>query len=231
MNKRIILIGIIVMVASFVIGAIALPNALMGISNFSNQSISLLPAHNTYLPYFINETGFIVLGYQSSQNLNFYFANASAFLILQNYMNSTLTLSQWATRLQGNGVLESIPNSKIGIFPYSQFSSSNAAPQGSYIVENASILPAGNYYAIFQNTGNSSATVNVTSNVSTNISSKGGYIFGIGILIFVLFVAGIIIIVYGIVKRPKIAPEQETSQQKVDELYKGVGRGKGKAKK
>ncbi|HVA82788.1 MAG TPA: hypothetical protein VNF06_01345, partial [Candidatus Aquilonibacter sp.] len=116
-------------------------------------------------------------------------------------------------------------------FPYSQFSSSNAVPQGAYIVANASLLPAGNYYAILQNTGNSSALVNVTSDVSANISSQGGYIFGIGILIFVLFVAGIIIIVYGIIKKPKVAPEQMADQQKVDELYKDVGKGKGKAKK
>lgn len=231
MNKRIIIIGIIVIILSFLIGTIALPNALLGIAHFSNQSVSILPAHNSYLPYFINETGFIVVGYQSSTPLNFYFANASAFLILQNYMNSTLQLSQWATRLQGNGVLESIPNSKVGIFPYSQFSSSNSTPAGSYVIANASLLPAGNYYAIFQNLANSSASVNVTSDVSTNISSQGGYIFGIGVLIFVLFVAGIIIIVYGVIKKPKAAPEQTGSEQKVDELYKGVSKGKGKAKK
>ncbi|MDE1870534.1 MAG: hypothetical protein KGH71_06205, partial [Candidatus Micrarchaeota archaeon] len=214
------------------IGTIVLPSALLGVAHFTNQSLSILPAQNTYVQLFLNQTGFIVVGYQSGARLNFYFANASGFNILKGYMNSTITLSQWATRLQGNGVLESIPNSTVGIYPYSQFAQPNSVPSGAYSMKNVTLLPAGNYYAIFQNLGSSTARVNVTTDVSTNISSKGAYIFGIGIVIFIIFLAGIILIVYGIIKKPKAAAQMPGDEKKIDELYKGVdGKHKGKARK
>lgn len=234
MNKKIILIGIIVIVLAFIIGSVALPNALSSISNFGTQSLVILPGQTSYTTYFLNETGFIIAGYQSNAAMNFYFVNQSGFDSLKGYFNSTLTLSQWARNHQGSGVIESITNSRVGIFPYSQFTNQTAVPTGSYISQNASILPAGNYYAILQNADNVTANVNVTSDVSANIQKQSGSIFAIGISVFIVFVAGIGIVIYGIIKKPKVPADQTNKSddsKKIDELYKGVDRKKGKAKK
>ncbi|MGI0141479.1 MAG: hypothetical protein ACREBF_02395 [Candidatus Micrarchaeales archaeon] len=223
MNKKIIIIGVIVVLAAFIIGSIAIPNALLGVANFANQNIVVLSHQSAFKSLYLNQTGFMVVGFQSLSAVNFYFANSSAFKTLDSYANSSLLLSQWATRLFGNGVYEILPNSTVGIFPYSQLT--NSTPSGAYITKNVTLLPAGTYYALFYNPRNISATVNVTSDISTNISSQGAYILGIGLTVFILFIAGIILIIYGIIKKPKspqVAPAQD--KKKLDQLYKGVGK-------
>ncbi|MDE1850213.1 MAG: hypothetical protein KGH54_00255 [Candidatus Micrarchaeota archaeon] len=233
MNKRIVIIGVILILLAFVAGIALTPNTFTSIANTSLMNISVAQGGNSYVPFVVGANGLVSVIYNSNARLDFYFANSTAFKTLGAYKNSSLTLSQWARNLYGNGVYEIVPNSANGIFP-------NFAPTNSslnYSHANQSLFPfaAGTYYALFENLGNQSANIQMISSISDSARVASGFsqVIKIGVAFFAALLAGIILIIYGILKKPKEAPVEPAAadQKKVDEMYRDVEKKKPKGRK
>lgn len=232
MNKRIVIIGILLILISFLAGIVLTPNTFTSIANTSLMNLSVAQGGNAYVPFVVGANGLVSVIYNSNTKLDFYFANATAFGTLGGYKNSSLTLSQWARNLYGNGVYEIVPNSANGIFP--NFAATNSSLNYSYANQSLFPFAAGTYYALFENLGNQSANIQMISSVSDSARVASGFsqVIKIGIVFFAALLAGIILIIYGILKKPKVAPvEPATDQKKVDEMYKGLEKKKPKGKK
>ncbi|MDE1856056.1 MAG: hypothetical protein KGH49_02365 [Candidatus Micrarchaeota archaeon] len=228
MDKKIIVLGVIVFLAAFVIGSLVVPSSLTGLVQFTNQTIALQPNQLTATTYYLNQTGFIILAYNSSQNLDFVVTNASGYVALRGYLNNSAALLQRASALEGNGVYEMLLNTSVGAFPSQLFPVN--APVGSYLGQNVSLFPAGNYYAIFHNRANATADVKLAYDVASNIGPQASKVLETGIALFVIIVAGIVIIIYGIFRKPKVVQATEPDKKAIDDLYKHAGKEHAKKK-
>ncbi|MDE1828451.1 MAG: hypothetical protein KGH65_04795 [Candidatus Micrarchaeota archaeon] len=233
MNKKIVIIGILLILAAFAAGIAVTPGTFGSIANTTLMNVSIGAQGSSSVPFIVGVNGLVSVIYNSDSSVDFYFANSTAFKTLGPYQNSSLLLSQWARNLYGNGVYEIIPNSANGIFP-------NFAPQNStslnysYASQNEFPLAAGTYYAIFENSGNKSTVIQMISSISDSSRVAAGFsqFIKVGLVFFFALLAGIILIIYGILKKPKVQPAAPAAdQRKVDEIYKDVDRKKPKGKK
>ncbi|MEM3247700.1 MAG: hypothetical protein QXV80_00055 [Candidatus Micrarchaeaceae archaeon] len=219
MNKKLLYIGIILVVVGIVI-SLMLPTTLSP----NIGKISIAPLGYVYVPITINETGAtLVVEYLASNLTNFYLANSSGFAALSNLMTTNYSILPEAKRLLGNGVIAIIANSTSGIFPSS--SNLNSTNQASI----ASMAP-GRYYLIYENLKNKTIQLAYTYKALNSVSEIS--IFASGLASTILFIAGIIILILAFIIKPKAKaiPDRKSAQTQmeaeIDALYKRIEKGK-----
>ena len=195
MNKRVLLLGILFIVIGFFVSGLSVSTTLpLHSASSSTGRIVVGSESSAYVPIQINQSSLPMFFFNSSSMLGFVFANSTAFAILSKLPASSLIKT--AESLEGRGVLE-IANSTSSVFPYVAYpnSSIQAGIARPIYQGNVSLLPAGNYYAIFSNPGNVSVNASYrfsnfaySSKLSSEISSVSPYIFASSLIVFLGFV-------------------------------------------
>ncbi len=231
MKKKLVLIGLallIVAVVLFILSGYLLTKGFAGNISFTNLTVS---AHNfSYAPVTYNRSTSAVAVYAViSSPTNLYLLNGSMFVRWYGYMSankSAVSGYEYAQRIDSNSVYL-FKNTSFELIPLNL----KVAP----IANNSS----GRLYVVVDNTKGSksydthaNATISyVPLNTSTVLLSAG---LGYGVLI--LGIAGIIIIIWGLLKKDgetkkgnKTGKNEVSEDQKayLDQLYKGVKKGKG----
>ena len=183
------------------------------------QELSVLPHNTTYASFTLpNVTIVGFFFYTNGSAVNFLLLNQSGFSSIAAQLNSTAQINE--SRLIGDGALEMSYNSVYGVFPYQSINGTLAAQ--TYASNSSPALPAGSYYAVFQNQGSSSikifysAILKTQAQINGTIFSSAAY----GITGAALFFSGIVIILYSILAKSK-KEDQQTLQtdDDVEKLY------------
>ena len=217
-------LGILMLPLSILLIYLGALNFQSGFSNSNLNELNIPPQNSVYLPF--NLTNYSAVGflyYTNGVRVNYYLLDRQAFDSVSPSLASGALIGGSAASPERNGSLEIIYNSTAGIFPYQQQGVQNAT---IYVRNSSPIIPAGEYYNVFENPSLSNATlfyvltVKTQAEISSNIFSTGLYSF-IGVA---LLVGGIIIIFYSIITRPK-KEEPEIGEQ-IEKLYASSARRK-----
>lgn len=221
MNKRVFLIGLLLLLLGIVIsgGAVytTLPSASEVITQSKNLSISA--GSYGYLPMPLNQTSGLYVIFNSTQPVTFIFANSSAF-----YNLSSVTQPQMfskAEEQEGKGVLE-IFNGTTGSFPYS------SAEKGIAVYfTNVTFLPAGNYFLVFINHGSLPARVELRSaqvlaaSIAAKAYSNLPAVSAMAMVGSFLALIGIILMVASLFMHGK-KKEQQMLPSEVEQMYEKI---------
>ncbi len=212
MEKKFIYIGILLLVLFAVVLFVAVPAAL-GIS-FGRVNFAIAPGHDAYTMASANATYFSEVAYNSTENLDFYVANATAFNALLPHVSLNESLMNASLALEGKGIFEVLSNSHVGSFPAAN---SSLLLYSSY---NSISVIAEPYYLLFQNTANATANVIMVVSHARNPASDVTGFASLGTAMLVFLLLGIGLIAYGIFKKPKTPEKDVVSKDEVDALYK-----------
>ncbi|MEM3241024.1 MAG: hypothetical protein QXV13_01025 [Candidatus Micrarchaeaceae archaeon] len=228
MNFRVLLLGLLLFVVGIVIAAGSVSSTLPSFSSVSAIHVLNVSGGSTsYVLIQLNDTGGFSLSYNSSVPVVFVLANSSAFNRIT-FNSTAITLA--AESLEGKGVFE-LANGSVGIFPYENLTASNITtrfPVPKY-AESESLFSPGAYYAIFSNTGNSTAHIlvksaiitamTVSSNEITQLSRSSSYI----IISSILMLLGILLIVISLFMHGRESPKKTAeSEEEINKLYSRV---------
>ena len=241
MIKKFAIIGIVLVILAFVVGAIgaSLTNPL---SVFVQKNITVTAGNYSYLTMAVPAHAEFILEARAVSPVNFYVFNSSAFAKWSMAANLSSGISS-AASLESEGALVIDPNVTYIRFP----SSSNSTT--SYVAPASDFLNfSHDYYFVFQNP--SVLLDNVTAiylppvtNTTLRTDSKLRnlvYEYGtISVAVILMLAAGVIMLIYGIIKKPKAFIDPESGKRKGDEpdkayidtLYKNVEKSQRKAKK
>jgi hypothetical protein len=162
-----------------------------------------------YVPISLNQSGLLRLLYNSSNAVDFYLANQSAFAGLRGAKGAGLRGA--ASGLEGKGVFAVYENSTNELFPYAY--ANGTAP--AYIA-NMSVLPAGTYYAIFGNDGSGTANIMMRYIVISGTAELSMMVYG-GISVLLL-ASGLIIAIVSLFLKEKA--EEVRKAEAIDEEVK-----------
>lgn len=232
MIKKIVYIGLLV----FVIGLVAM------FSNAATQNISgLSQAQPIASNFSINASSFY--------SAPLYISNLSLVIVLCNfsrpvniYLMNSSGLSAWsrseglsrAESLEGKGTLLIVRNSTLFSLPSLQ--ANNSSTHVLYSGLGKARFNPGTYYLVADNTNGSASSKDPVSGqivyvpevpnetTQANLSQFGTQI-AFGAVGFIIVLAGIVLIVYGLMKAPKVPGRKDgdtPSDEEVDRLYSGV---------
>ncbi len=239
MDKRVLLVGIVLIIISLFVASEAVQpifNAMQN-TNATSQVISLMPHGASYLHIPLNQSSVLVVAFTAGQNVSFYFMNRSAFTVMLPSITANRSLTMQATGLEGNGIIETMQNYTSGSFPYE---STPARPASVYVAPNTTLLGTGDYYAVFYDPSQANTTVLVKYNIVplSAISPASTNFAVVSILAFIIFLAGAVLTIYGLIRKPKTdqntvsdakaASDKAEMQREVDRLYAGVGKHSGR---
>ncbi len=221
-KRNLFYIGIVLVVLGLGVGFVAPGSVIPSLfPSPASQSVSVAAGSVGNLPIQLNESGLIVLTFNSISKINFYVANATAFGAIGSAgANATRT----ALGLEGNGVYEVYENSTSGAFPYAGYQNTTAP---NYLL-NVSAMPAGTYYAAFYNGGNATAQVGITylaisiSKIQNGEASVGNYLA----IAAVLFVVGVGLTVYSFIAKDTSKEQAATDAEAAKEYAKLDKKGK-----
>ncbi len=200
MRRNFLYLGIILLVSGIALG-LSTPGFTLPTQGSNQISVGVIVNASAlgYLPVRMNQSGLVILTFNSSSAVDFYFANATAFGQISVAQPAIPKARSTAMGLEGNGVYEVYTNSINGAFPYTGF---QGVATPVYLL-NVSLLQAGTYYGIFANAGNKTAQIAVMaipislSTLQSSATSLGVY-FGAA---FLLFIAGIALIIFSLVSK------------------------------
>ena len=213
--KKLTKIGILLFVMSLLVIYASSASFQGSVTGSNIQEISILPHNTLYTSFTL--TNFTIVGffyYSNSTPVDFLLLNQSGFSRASLQINSSKPINE--SQAARSGALELIYNSTYGVFPYSQL---NATPQSVYSSNSPPILPAGNYYAVFENPGQSSVRISYSvilktqSGINSTILSTAAY----GLTGAALFFSGIVIILYSVLAKPK--KEELKVDEEAERLY------------
>lgn len=230
MKKKIVLIGVALLVLAIVFLAIDSTIGIGG-SKPTTSNFTVGADNFSYLPVEYNSSiAILAIETLLSSPTNIYILNGSAF-------------SAWSSRIKGNSSADGLAYiEKMGV--NSSYVASNRSIatipislEGNKVLQNN--LTLNKIYVVIDNTHGSksyatqvNATVSYLTIVSTKVSSTLAIslVFSVGFIL--LLVAGIIVIVYGILKKDVenaaqgaakgVSAKEQKDKEYVDQLYKGI---------
>lgn len=228
MIKKFVYIGIILIVLAavlFLTSGYLLSNGIS--KNVSIANLTVKQYNFSYYPATYYNTSEIAIYVLASQSVNIYILNSTTFSIWRNYVTSNKSAN-------GLNYVEQLKVNSTDIF---QNKKSLVAP---LIVNSSKNYSKNVLYVVIDNTlGSPSTSTPLNASVAVlplQTSNQIPYEV-LGLLSLVCFIAGIILLIYGILKKeqPKLDASGNTVQSKeqkdkeyVDQLYKNVNRGKKK---
>jgi hypothetical protein len=254
-----ILISIVIAVAGSYIGS----NSLQGLENqVSRQNLTIAADTFQYLQLNNpNASSLVVIAEHSSAPVNVYLFNSSAFAQWKAAMSSNAVVSgiHDALEFKGKGAFYVFDNSTMALMPYngtttyqaSQQNATGLSPHPLYYPSSV-LLPVGTYYLVIDN-GEGSASMsqsvsskvaysapipeqNVTNLVISPVAKELAFAAAFGTVVFLMFIAGAVITIWGVFKRPaeygqvgetQKPPEKADAkemQKYIDKLYSRVGK-------
>ncbi len=257
MEKNIFYAGVIVLVVALLLLIASLSiqsNYASGLAqNITSQNITVTPMnYGTFTAYLQNSS--VVLGLaQLSSKANIYFLNQSAYTSWHTYASANTPSAHglnFVKSLEGKGALMIYNNVTGATLPQL---SNESGYKPIYVNDTGTALSPGKYYIVIDNTnGSYSSNTEVGAHIvfiealgSEAFSGNPSQLFSvlgegtiIGIAFFFTFVAGIVITIWGYLKKSKEQEEkapkpfgwalkkQEPEDMKtyVDKLYKNLDR-------
>lgn len=217
------LMGILVAVFSFQAN---IPSGAVPISsNLQLGSNSL-----SFLRETLNESGVLIFWFNSSSNINVFLANSTAFGTISTAGQRNISAAAQAQSLEPtNSVYLIYLNASAGVYPYL---SQGSGPTPNYLANSTTLLSSGNYYVIFQNTGNKTANVSASRLTLslTQLKSTSASLFEYSGASIALLIAGIILVIIGAVLRGK-PKESEKADTEAEKEYDRIERQGKKRKK
>ncbi|MGC8567646.1 MAG: hypothetical protein ACP5RP_01620 [Candidatus Micrarchaeia archaeon] len=224
MIKKLVFIGIILIVGAFVTLFISAPSISKSYDSNLLELTHKLAINTTadgisITPISINETGPLNVVIGSNRSVSYFLFNSSAF---QKWESSNKT----AASAYRSGAIFVFVNQKAAYYP-SQ--SSSYLPQ-AYANASNNIVSAGTYYFVVDDANASKNSSNVITELvyyivtpmfSSYISSTSNMLYASSAVFWVLFIIGLGIAIYGLVKKNQQL--QPISQEYIDQLYKNVG--------
>ncbi len=262
MMKKVVYVGLLLIVIAVIIaiaGSFIGSNSLQGLQqSITQQNITV--AAGTYQSVQLNNpnaSSLVIIAEHSSSPVSVYLFNSSGFSLWKTALsaNSEISGLQDAISLAGEGAIYIFNDSTLAIMPYNTSSSSTQSNTGAissrplYYPAHV-LLPIGTYYIVVDN-GQSGVSVNsrvaysapvpeqnVTTQLISPVAKELAFAAAFGTVVFVLFIIGMVITIWGLFKRPsdygtvgKISEPPDRADEKamnkyVDQLYKGVGKSK-----
>ena len=214
--KRLTKIGILLVLVSMLVVYI---DTLSFQTNFSSPALQVLgiTPHGSRYFYFglTNSTAVGFVYYTNGTGINYYLLNQAGFDEV--YGNDTSQNSTANTlRLQGSGAIAVIYNKSAGIFPSQQ----NLTAAYVYQYNESPLLPAGNYYSLFQNPSASNVTVSYSLITKSPQDLQSGIIrnAAYGVTGFAMFFCGLGLIVYSVFLE-KGQKSEEKEEDEVKRIY------------
>lgn len=203
------IIGLLLIVSSIVVIYASSLQFQSGFSGSNIFALSLKPGGTAYAQFNVSN-GTIVgtIYYTNNSKIDYLIVNSLGFIYLY---NNALSQSRVAYAESNGGVVESLINASAGMFPYSGNTSSSV-----YVRDNSTSFPPGAYYQVFHNPGNANVMVYYSAILRPQ-SSASNMIFSssiFGIIAALMFVSGILIIIYSIFLNkgnPNASSENEIS--------------------
>ncbi len=235
------IIGVILLIISFFIaGSVVGPSITSNINYNNTQINTIIVKPNTTVTGTVQmyNSSFFVLSYTSSVPIDFYFLNQTGKGIFNSFntlKNNSINSTQLKS-LEGNGLYLFIYNGTKGTtYPYSSNLSVYGYQKPSYFYNGTLLGPStaqyknGTYFLEFENKNSSYANVTYKYNEyplsSINQSSYYGNIFVPGSLASsIMFILGIILIVFGVLRKNYSKTEIQNYETKVNEIYKGINK-------
>ncbi len=244
-RKKFIYVGIVLIIVAFalLIVASSMLSSTIG-SLFTEKNLTVGSAAFSYLQVPLSNQSAIV-AMASHAPVNFYIFNYTGFSMWSSTVYSGNAPSGYSTALslEGAGLLYGYKNAVSATVPYTS-SIDNVTP---FYQTNVTPLSAANstYYAVVDNTNGSASSaerINATilyqskpSSLTQGQTASALGVLAAGVGFFILLIAGIVLIIYGLVKKqPQVpgmpAPQQKgnMSEEQIDQLYKDIKKKSGK---
>ncbi len=235
MDRRIVIIGIILVILSFFIASAVIQPELLSQQNYNNTYINkIIVAPNSVVSAGISlsNASILVISYTSTIPINFYFVNKSGTYAFRNVSSNLSKEYNILSSIEGNGLYIGINDSFMGTtYPYNTNLSSYGYKKPFYVFGNNATQQGnieyhnGTYYAEFYNHNNSYANVTYkyyTYSLYNITNTAGSYenAFVPGSLITsIIFIVGIILTVYGLLSKKDSKQTEEKVNKEVYELY------------
>ncbi|MEM0201010.1 MAG: hypothetical protein QXD23_01245 [Candidatus Micrarchaeaceae archaeon] len=239
MDKRIVIIGVVLSILSFLIAGSVIGPSITSQINYNNTQINkIIVAPNTTVTDTIqifNES-FFVLSYTSTVPINFYLLNktgkdySNIYTANKNQIDNNQTI-----KLEGKGLYVWIQNATEGTtYPYNSNLSSYGYKKPTYFYNgthnNQQNLEYqnGTYYLEFYNKNVTYANItykyyeypfsslNQSSVYYSNVFVPGSLVSSI------MFIIGILLIVFGLLRKRYDKTEQQNFDQKINDIYKKI---------
>ncbi len=221
MDKRLLILGVALVIASVIIGSTQLPKPPSVITE-SPPTVLVAPNSFAYGTLYLSSNDLLELFYTAGKPIDFYLLNSTGFDYFR-LANSTSIFTENAARL---GVLYETLNSTLGAIPYSSNYSANVSRP---VIESSSlgVYAAGNYFVLFSNKGPTMANVtynyiNVPLSELINASSPyGGASEAGSIFSSVIFIVGVIIAFFALF-RGRDKKVQKLVDIEANRLYESI---------
>ncbi len=225
MNLRLLGLGLLLVLLGGISAYESGQQFLAGISTANNTISSEVYVNGStaaILPLTLNQTSFFEFEYNSTQRINFYLLNLSAYQSLGSSSNSVNTLYSRAVALEGKGAVYIAYNTSVGVYPY-QPAYGALFPMPKYSM-NSSTLPAGPYYAIFSNNGTYESLVAYTFLIkpASQVTLTNGNIFSFGLVSGVLLLLGFALIIYGLITKGKPKQSAKETEADINKIYREI---------
>ncbi len=222
MDKKIFLIGVVSLILGIII-LFSVPGSLVKFT-YNNQTASLSPHSTHFVQFVMPDNGILFMYYNSTNSTNIVLMNESAYSMLSSSVASGSLLQQ-AESLEGKGVMDIAANTTALLYP-----SQGSSPKSViYQSPNITITPAGTYYLAIQNNEGYAVQAMANMMLSSDITQAALPFAIFGISVLVLVVGGIIVALWGIIrKRPGEPPVATTSDAEVERLYSKLDKSQGK---
>lgn len=225
MNKKILVVGILVIIFSILIAATGAPNPYAYLSNIPPGGISMRPNSVSYFSVPLNASAILTGTYVSSNAIDFYVLNSTAFNKM-NPANSPINgILNQATSLEGKGVFYILLNGTRGVFPAQQNSTNVNVQKPFYTINSTPILSNGTYFLLFVNKMNRSTNVSyyIVAQPITPSTTRS-YLSGLssfGIVSGILFISGFIIVFLSFLRGGK-SDKEKLTESEIQNLYKKI---------
>ncbi len=243
MKKKFIYIGIILLVVAFAMLVLAGSMLKSTVNNlFTQKNVTIGPAAFSYEQVQLTRQPAII-AMISDAPVNFYVFNSTGFLRWSSSMYPTNSPSGYksALSLESAGLVYGYLGTKSATVPYSA-SIDNTTP---FYETNSTSLDnvTGTYYAVIDNTNGSASSANgvkasvlyesTSSSLSSSQAASAIGVLAAGASFFVLLIAGIALVIYGLVKKQPVAPgapspaqqavqKSDMTEEQIDQLYKNI---------
>ncbi len=257
MWKKVVLIGLVLILVSFAValaGSSFIPNnPIISPNSLKATNVTVGPGSFSYVQLSDTNQSFFYILASMSSNTNFYVFNQSGFSAWQNDIRTSNATSglAYAISLEKSGAFLIYKNtSSVFMIPGVGVEQS---PLVLYTYNGSAPYPTGSYYFVVDNTNQSpsysqqvKASFIYTPPISVSATQGAiNELLYVGGASSIFFIAGIIVGLYGLIKKAPEKPLKDISASSgdtvktagsvdpkyVDQLYKGIDKKRKKAKK
>ncbi len=235
LDRRIVIIGIILVILSFFIASAVIQPELLSQQNYNNTYVEkIIVAPNSIVSASIDlsNASVLVISYTSTVPINFYFVNESATYAFKNVSSNITKEYNMLSSIEGNGLYLAINDSFMGTtYPYNANLSSYGYKKPFYVFGNSIAqqdrieYSNGTYYAEFYNHNDSYANITYryyTYSLYNITNTAGSYenAFVPGSLVTsIIFIVGIILTIYGLLSKKDSKQTEEKVNKEAYEIY------------